>query len=73
MSRKIALTDEAIKEFENDVINGEEVDIKDYLNNDTKDYSNSFTKAGDNLTSSVETLLIKGFSGIWDVIKILFF
>ena len=70
---KVALTEDAIKKFEEDVLNGEEVDIKSYLDNDMVDYSNSFTDAGDKITASLENILTEGFSGIWDAIKVLFF
>ena len=73
LSRKVALTDEALKSFEQDVMLGKEVDIINYLNNDIVDYSNVFTKSADKLTDTVEKLLTNGFKSIWDVIKVLFF
>ena len=73
VGKKVALTEDAIKAFETDVLNGEEVDIKSYLDNDTVDYSNAFTNAGDKITESIENFLTEGFSGIWDAIKVLFF
>ena len=73
LSRKVALTDEALKIFEQDVIDGKNVDIINYLNNDIVDYSNAFTKTADKLTSTIESFLTNGISSIWDIIKILFF
>ena len=43
IQKKTIITNERIKEFEQDVKNGNEVDIKDYLDNEDKDYSNKFT------------------------------
>lgn len=72
VNRSVALTSDAIKQFEEDIINGKEVDIITYIDNDEKDYSNFFTKAGDKISSATEKLLTEGFTGIWDIIKILF-
>lgn len=73
VGKKVALTEDAIKEFESDVLNGENVDIKSYLDNDIVDYSNTFTDVGDKLTESLESFLTEGFSGLWDALKVLFF
>ena len=69
---KVILTEEAIKEFEADILAGKEVDIKSYLQNDYVDYSNMWTKAGDKVTDAVQSLLVNGFTNIWDVFKVLF-
>lgn len=73
VGKKVALTDEKLKEFETDVLNGENVDIKNYLEKDNKDYSNKFTRAGEKITKSLMTIITKGISGIWDALKFLFF
>lgn len=73
VGKKVALTDAAIKQFEEDVLNGETVDIKTYLEENNNDYSNKFTEAGDKITESVQTILTDGVGGIWDAIKVLFF
>ena len=44
LSNKVALTDEAIKEFENDVIEGKTIDVNTYITNKNVDYSNKFTE-----------------------------
>lgn len=43
LQEKTILTNEKIKEFENDVKNNENVDIKEYLINEELDYSNKIT------------------------------
>ena len=50
LSNKVALTDKAIKEFENDVIEGKTVDVNTYINNKNVDYSNKFTSSGEKLS-----------------------
>ena len=69
---KVLLTEDAIKEFENDILAGKEVDVKTYIDNDTKDYSNFLTKTGDNITGTIEAFLTDGLSGVWDAVKVLF-
>ena len=73
VGNKVALTEEAIRDFENDVLEGKNVDIKTYLQEDNKDYSNTFTDMGDRFSESVQKILTDGIGGIWDAIKVLFF
>lgn len=73
LSNKVSLTDEAIKEFEKDVLNGKEIDIVTYINNENIDYSNKFTNAGEKLSETVTKIVTDGFSGFWDAVKVLFF
>lgn len=73
VSNKVALTDKAIEQFEQDVLEGKVVDINTYINEDTKDYSNKFTDMGDRFSESIQSLLTDGIGGIWDAIKVLFF
>ena len=73
VGNKVALTDKAIKEFENDVLNGKTVDINTYITKDDKDYSNTFTDLGDKFSESMGKLLTDSIGGIWDAIKVLFF
>ena len=73
LSNKVALTDEAIKEFENDVIEGKTIDVNTYITNKNVDYSNKFTESGEKLSEDVTKIITEGFSGAWDAIKVLFF
>ena len=73
VSDKVALTNDAIKDFEQDVLEGKEVDINTYIKEENKDYSNKMTDLGDKFTESVQTFLTNGFGGIWDALKVLFF
>lgn len=73
VNKKVAITDEALKEFEKDVLSGNYVDVKKYLNTETTDYSNAFTNAGEKVGESVIVVINDGLSGIWDALKVLFF
>ena len=69
---KVVFTEEKIQEFENDILLGKNVDIKDYLNNDYIDYSNFLTRTGDNFTEVVENFMTDGLTGVWNALKVLF-
>lgn len=73
LSNKVALTNDALKQFESDVLNGEEVDLNTYIDNEVHDYSNAFTKSGDKFSEVVIKVVTDGISGIWDTLKVLFF
>ena len=73
VGNKAALTDEAIRKFEEDVLEGKSVDIKSYVTKDSKDYSNKFTDAGDKISESIQKVLTDGIGGLWDALKVLFF
>ena len=73
VGNKVALTDQSIKDFESDVLEGKVVDINTYLENDHKDYSNTFTDMGDRFSESVQKILTDGIGGVWDALKVLFF
>lgn len=73
VGRKVALTEDAIKDFEKDVLEGKVVDINTYMQNETKDYSNKFTETGENVSLAIIKIITKGASGVWDAIKVLFF
>ena len=64
-SERKELTEEKIKEFEKDVMEGKNVNINDYLKVESKDYSNKLTKIGDDISSfvfnTINTLLKESF------------
>ncbi|MBR7042035.1 MAG: hypothetical protein IKI04_00895 [Bacilli bacterium] len=66
---KTILTNERIKEFESDVMNGENIDIKEYLVEEDKDYTNTltnivymFSEKGTKVTRKIIKMLFKKMS-----------
>lgn len=57
--QKTALTEEQIKKFENDVKNGEKVDIDKYLIINTKSYNNNLSKLASKLSDSISNIVNK--------------
>lgn len=62
------LTEEAIKEFENDVKSGKSIDIKNYVGDNTN-YKNFYSNLGYNLSIGVDNILNKGLKKIGDILK----
>ena len=72
LSQKTAITNEAMKRFENDILEGKDVNITDYITDVHQDYSNQTTKAGSFFSSFVESFMSKGIKEIVNVFKLLF-
>ena len=50
LQNKKNLTEKEIKKFEQDVKDGKNIDIKEYMHNDTNNYSNELTKTTSNIS-----------------------
>ena len=72
ISRKSKITEEKLQEFEKDVHDGKEIDIKDYIENDYIDYSSSLSKLGNRLSSSIDTFMDSGLSDFFEFLGKLF-
>lgn len=66
--KKMSLTKEKIKEFEQDVKEGKEVDLTKYTDNNVRCYSNKISNAGYNISKGVSTLVNKGVVGFFDAV-----
>ncbi len=73
LSSEVALTNKAIEKFEQDIKDGKNVDVINYINDEKKDYSNKFTDSGEKFSEVVTKILTEGFSGAWDAVKVLLF
>ena len=69
---KMLLTEEAMKRFEDDVNNGKNISINDYIQNDYTDYSNKITNAGIKIGSFAESFVIDGIGTFFEVLGKLF-
>ncbi|MBE6148834.1 MAG: hypothetical protein E7167_05060 [Firmicutes bacterium] len=68
---KTLMTEEMLREFENDVANNVVIDLKDYLP-PQEDYSNFFTKSATTISSTIGNLLDNKAQNVWEFIKSLF-
>ena len=70
-TRNKVLTEEKMKEFENDVKNGKNIDIKEYVKDNTN-YKNVYSNIGYESSEIINNVLNKGFSNIGKILKKLF-
>lgn len=69
LHRKTAMTAEKIKEFEQDVADGKEIDLKDYLVDESVDYSNKATNLGVSVSNGVEKFMTQGIREMFEFVK----
>ena len=59
MQQRTIITNEKIKEFEQDIKDNKDIDLKDYLGEEDMDYSNKFTNLVYNLSDNSNKLARK--------------
>ena len=70
--RKVEFTSMQIEKFENDVKNGVNVDIEDYLKEQNKNYTNNASRLGYTISSNVDKFLNEGIKGVIKVLSKIF-
>lgn len=71
-AKKAILTEEKIKEFEQDIKDNKEVDIKDYLEEEHRDYSSKTSKMAVKISNGMQKIMTKGIDSTINIIKKLF-
>lgn len=59
---KKVLTEEKIKQFEEDVANGKNIDINDYVVTNEQNYETKLSKFGDKMSNKVEKFVVDGLN-----------
>ncbi len=72
VTKKTAMTEESIKKFENDIKNGNPIDVNSYTYVEHHDYSNNTTDAAIFIGSKVESFMSSGITEIFNIVKSLF-
>ena len=72
MGRKATITEEKLKEFEQDVKEGKEIDLKDYLTKDYIDYSSGVSRFGSKIGTSLDKLMDGGIKDFLNLLGSLF-
>lgn len=72
IAKRSVITSEAIKEFENDVSLGKEIDIKDYVSSDYVDYSSPMADLGSKLGSGIDKIMDGGITDFFKFLGNLF-
>ena len=71
LHKKVMLTNEDIKRFEDDVKNNKEVDIDNYISSRV-DYSNSFSKASTKVSKETKKYIKQGIDDIFNIYSKMF-
>lgn len=69
---RVVITEEGIKEFEEKVSNGEEINMSSFLELDKKDYSSKMSNFGENITSGIQKIVEGSYDLFSDILKSLF-
>lgn len=65
MQQRTIITNEKIKEFEQDIKNNEDIDLKEYLEGEEQDYSNAFTNLIYNISDNSNKIARKAIKYIF--------
>lgn len=67
--KKVTLTNEQIKKFEDDVASGKNLNLEDYLSNTDKNYQNKTSRMGLKISESIGTYARKGIEATFKVLN----
>jgi hypothetical protein len=69
LHRRTELTNEQIREFENDVKAGKPVDVEKYLKIDPKDYNNKFSSSGKSFSNFTSKYIKIGIENAFKILE----
>jgi YbbR domain-containing protein len=72
VAKKATMTEESIKQFEQDIKDNKPIDINDYTTYEVVDYHNTTTDIAIFISENVEKLMSTGLTDLFDVLKRLF-
>ena len=62
---QVTLTQEQIKKFEQDIKDGKNVELNNYITNQNKNYQTSFSKLGLNISNSISGVVKKSVDSLF--------
>lgn len=69
LNKKTNLTNEAIEKFEQDVKNGKNIDINNYVKTDTKNYDNKVSRMGNSISKKIDNTMSLGIKYLFKYIE----
>ena len=66
---QVTLTQEQIKQFEQDVKDGKNIDLQNYLENTNKDYQTKFSQLGLNVSNSLANIVKNSVDGFFKYVS----
>lgn len=70
--KKVTLTNEKIREFEQDLKDGKKIDVKKYLDEKEENYENGFSNAGIAFSNIIEECIENGVQNIFGFLNSVF-
>ena len=67
LRNKSIMTKESMEKFEDDLKNGKDVQMEDYVVNTTKNYTSRLTSSTNKISTSVNSFLKKGIERVFEV------
>ena len=68
ISRKSSFTEEQIKKFEQDIRDGKEIDVEEYISHTTKDYQNKLSSSALSISEMISKYTKLGIERIFSAI-----
>lgn len=69
IAKKTAMTEESIKQFEQDIKEGKPIDLENYVYEEHQDYSNNTTDIAIFVGEKVEKFMSSGINDVFNIIK----
>lgn len=69
LHKKVTLTEEKIKQFEQDVADGKNIDLKEYIEHTDKNYKTKTSRLGSRISENIEAGVKKGIIGVFDFLN----
>lgn len=66
---KKVLTEEKIKQFEEDISNGKNIDINNYVVTNEQNYESKLSKLGDKMSKKIEKTVVTGLNGTFEFLN----
>ena len=66
---KVVFTSEQIQKFEQDILDGKDVTLEDYLTDQTKNYNNRISKFGNYLSVTIGDYVKQGLENTFEAIE----
>lgn len=68
LQKRTVMTNESMQRFEEDIKEGKDVSLEDYVVSSEKDYTTTLTRTTNKVSTSVNSVLKKGIEGVFKVL-----
>lgn len=69
LQNKTIMTNEAMAQFEKDIVDGKDVTLEDYVVTTEKDYTSNLTRTTNKVSVHVNKFLKKGIEGVFKIVS----